>query len=120
MTTEFKLIVAGSRTFNDYELLSRVIFAYAEDTDLEVSIVSGMAKGADMLAARFAQEHNIKLYKFHADWNIHGKRAGFLRNEDMGKFADGLLALWDGESRGTEHMIKFMRSLNKPVTLFKF
>lgn len=120
MTKEFKLIVAGSRTFNDYELLSRTLFAYAEDIDADVSIVSGMARGADALAVKFAKEHNVKLYEYPADWGKYGKRAGYVRNEQMGNDSDELLAFWDGHSRGTEHMIKHMLRQNKPVITIKF
>lgn len=122
MTNEFKLIVAGSRSFNDYELLSRTLFAIAEDVDptIEISIVSGMAKGADMLAAQFAKEHNIKLYEFPADWDRYGKRAGYLRNEEMANASNGLLVFWDGESKGTKHMIETMLAMGKPVTTMKY
>jgi hypothetical protein len=122
MNKEFKLIVAGSRGFNDYELLSRALFAIAEDVDYEreISIVSGMARGADMLAAQFAKTNNVQLYEFPANWDMYGKRAGYLRNEEMAAFSNGLLAFWDGESRGTKHMIETMLAMGKPVTTFKY
>ena len=117
---EFKLIVAGGRDFHDFDKLSRVLYAMAdvEFANYNVSIVSGMAPGADSLAVKFARELDIKLYEFPADWRPHGifdKGAGHKRNERMGRFADGLLAFWDSKSRGTAHMITFMRSLRKPV-----
>ena len=119
---EFKLIVAGGRDFEDYSKLSAELIALALDTykDRDVSIVSGMARGADALAVRFAKEHNVMLYEFPADWTGYGKRAGFVRNEQMAQFADGLLALWDGKSRGTEHMIGTMRDLEKPVHVINY
>lgn len=119
---EFKLIVAGSRDFNDYDHLSRVLFAMADNeyADKEVSIVSGMARGADMLAVQFARTNSIKLYEFPADWNGMGKVAGFKRNGDMAKFADGLLAFWDGASKGTAHMISCMLLVNKPVHVVRY
>lgn len=120
--TEFKLIVAGSRGFTDYELLTRVLFAMAdlEFQDRALSIVSGMARGADQLAVRFAVTHDIKLYKFPANWDGLGKKAGFIRNTQMGDFSDGLLAFWDGQSNGTRHMIDYMNRLKKPVHLIKY
>lgn len=115
MDQEFKLIVAGSRGFDDYELMTRVLIAMGdvEFADRQVSIVSGMAKGADALAVRFAQEHGVKLYKFPANWTGLGKKAGFIRNTQMGNFADGLVAFWDGQSNGTKHMIEYMQKLKK-------
>lgn len=119
---EFKLIVAGGRDFNDYALLSKELMRVAIDhyDDKAVSIVSGMTNGADSLAVDFAREHDVELYAFPADWDTHGKRAGILRNEKMGRFADGLLAFWDGQSRGTAHMIQFMERLGKPVHIARY
>jgi len=119
---EFKLIVAGGRDFTDYAKASEEIIKLANGPlkDFAVSIVSGMARGADALGARFAHEHNVKLYEFPADWNKYGKAAGFKRNEEMGRFADGLLAFWNGESRGTKHMIEYMQSLSKPVHVIRY
>lgn len=119
---EFKLIVAGGRDFEDYETLSRVIFALAdvELADKEISIVSGMAKGADALGYMFAHRNHVKVYEYYADWNRHGKSAGMIRNKQMGNEANGLLAFWDGDSKGTGHMITYMKSLNKPVYLVEY
>lgn len=118
---EFKLIVAGGRDFDDAEHLSRVLFAMAdvEFADYEVSIVSGMARGADALGYQFAKANGVKTYEFPADWGL-GKHAGFLRNEAMAKFSDGLLCFWDEKSKGSKHMIETMRRLNKPMTVIKY
>lgn len=115
--TEYKLIVAGGRDFTDVALLERVLIALGdtEFADKNVSLVSGMARGADALAYMFAHKNGIKCYEFHADWQRYGKRAGFVRNEEMGHFADALVAFWDGESKGTAHMIDFMHKLGKTV-----
>lgn len=120
--TEFKLIVAGGRDFADYSQLSKAILDLANGAyaDKGVSIVSGMARGADALGARFAKEHGVQLYEAPANWDKYGKRAGFVRNNEMGVFSDGLLAFWDGQSKGTEQMIQYMRSLKKPVTVIRY
>jgi len=119
---EFKLIVAGGRDFLDYERMHAVLFDVAEQAghDTAISIVSGMARGADRVAYEIAKAENIKCYEFPADWNQYGKRAGYLRNENMARVADGLLAFWDGKSRGTAHMIKTMRVLGKPVQIVSY
>lgn len=119
---EFKLIVAGGRDFNDAALLERVLIAMAdvELADKAISIVSGMARGADALGYAFAKANGITCYEFHANWNKYGKRAGFVRNEEMGNAADGLLAFHDGVSKGTAGMIQYMRKLNKPVTVISY
>lgn len=118
---EYKLIVAGGRDFADYPRLSSIVYAMAdvELADKAVSIVSGMARGADALGYRFAKEHNVQCYEFPADWDKYGKRAGFVRNAQMGDFADGLLAFWNG-SNGTGNMIAYMKTLGKPVTVVNY
>ena len=118
---ELKLIVAGGREFNDYVRLSgRLVELEMLYPDNAISLVSGMARGADALAVRFAREHNVKLYEFPADWNTHGKSAGFIRNKAMAEFSDVLLAFWDGESRGTAHMLNTMKAMGKPVHLERY
>lgn len=114
---EFKLIVAGGRDFADYLRLEKMLVQLAETTykDHAISIVSGMARGADALAVHFAREYNVMLYAFPADWDTHDKAAGFIRNGEMAQFSDGLLAFWDGKSRGTRHMINLMKRIGKPV-----
>ena len=123
MEPEFKLIVAGGRDFRDGFILSHEIMhlAYGPLDDRNVSIVTGMARGADKLAWEFARVHGVKCYEYPANWREHGRRAGILRNEQMGRFADGLLAFWDGQSRGTRHMIQFMQETQgKPVWVFRY
>lgn len=122
MLKEFKLIVAGGRDFADRTLLEAEILRLANNElkDKAVSIVSGMARGADRLAYEFAKSKYIQLYEFPADWNKYGKSAGYRRNSEMSQFADGLLAFWDGKSRGTKHMIEYMRRLNKPVEIINY
>lgn len=117
---EFKLIIAGGRDFNDAALLERVLLAMSdtEYADVAISIVSGMARGADMLGYQFAKNHDIKCYEFPAEWSI-GKRAGYVRNTKMGQFADGLLAFYSGTT-GTKHMIEYMKALGKPVTVVNY
>ena len=71
-----------------------------------IVIVSGHAKGADLLGERYSQDKGYDLEIFPANWKKFGKSAGFRRNEQMAEVADGLIVFWDGKSHGTEHMIK--------------
>ena len=102
-----RIIIAGSRTFNNYPLLKKTLdeCIYNLETDEEIQIVSGGARGADKLGERYAKERGYSLKIFPADWNRYGKRAGFLRNNEMAEYADCLAAFWDNQSRGTKHMI---------------
>jgi len=68
-------------------------------------VVSGTARGADKWGERYARRFNYIITKFPADWNKYGKSAGYIRNKQMAEYADHLIAFWDGESKGTKHMI---------------
>jgi hypothetical protein len=99
-----KAIIAGSRGFSDFQLL----YAKCEEIfsgEKEVEIVSGTARGADKLGEHYASLKGYSVRQFPADWDKHGKAAGYLRNKDMADYANCLIAFWDGESKGTKHMI---------------
>ncbi len=107
-----KIIIAGSRTITDYDIVFDALFHFCWDNKLELEgklnvpeIVSGHAKGVDIIGEKIAKNHNLKVTIFPADWNKYGKRAGYLRNEQMADYADALIAIWDGKSKGTKHMI---------------
>lgn len=103
----YRVVIAGGRTFQDYDLLSarcKDILADKMGT-FEVTILSGGAKGADQLGERFAKEHNLDIEYHKADWKSFGKRAGLIRNAEMAENADALIAFWDGASSGTKNMI---------------
>ena len=99
-----KVIVAGGRGFKNYRFLSKSLKEEL-DPDEDNEIISGTAKGGDKLGERFAKQYGIRLKLFPADWDKHGKRAGYLRNVEMADYGDMLIAFWDGISKGTEHMI---------------
>jgi len=58
-----------------------------------------------MVQKKYANERGYPIKQFPADWNKYGKSAGYKRNEEMAKYADALIAFWDGKSKGTKHMI---------------
>ena len=110
-----KVIVAGSRSVKDYETVSETI----RDAPYEITeLVSGGAVGADRFGERFARWRNIPIKQFLPNWDI-GKHAGFLRNAEMADYADALIAVWDGQSKGTAHMIKTMQDKGKPVHVYE-
>ncbi len=78
-------------------------------------VVSGRAAGFDDLGEQYAHRNDIPIKPFPAEWERHGLLAGKMRNIEMGRYADALIAIWDGYSGGTRHMIEFMRELGKPV-----
>ena len=115
-----KLIIAGGRTFNARRFFNRCIEKALINTDKrEVIIISGCAKGADTLGMLYAHKHNMELWKYPADWNTHGKSAGYIRNSEMADNATHLIAFWDGKSKGTKHMIDLAKKKNLTVKIIK-
>jgi hypothetical protein len=99
-----KVIIAGSRTIRDYELVKQAI----KESGFEITeVVCGTANGVDSLGERYAKENGIKLSYFYPDWKGQGKLAGHKRNEQMAHYSEALVAIWDGDSRGTKHMIEY-------------
>ena len=114
-----KVIIAGGRNFNDYNKLREScdnILVNQKD----VEIVSGMAAGADTLGERYAQEKGYEVKKFPAQWDLYGKSAGYKRNQQMAEYADGLIAFWDGKSRGTKHMIDIANKMGLKVRVVRY
>lgn len=116
-----KLIIAGSRDIDDYDLLVAEIVKSGiwKQYKRDIEVVCGMAKGVDMLGYEFAKRNSLAIHEFPANWDLYGKSAGHRRNKEMGDFADQLLALWDGKSRGTKGMIEYMEYLGKPCHVWK-
>lgn len=103
----FRVIIAGSRDFSDYNLLREKCDRILSDqkNNHQIVIVSGTARGADRLGEKYAKERGYEVRQYPADWDAHGKSAGFIRNREMAKNADALIAFWDGQSKGTKLMI---------------
>lgn len=105
-----KLVVAGTRSFNDEKLLYDTLDSIEGPI---VEIVSGHAKGADSLGEKYAKDKGIDLVIFPANWTKYNKTAGPIRNEKMIKYADAVVVFWDGKSTGTYNMIKLAEKYNK-------
>jgi hypothetical protein len=121
MKSSFRIIIAGGRSFDDFDLLKTKLNLYFSKLDLsDLEIVSGGAKGADSLGESYANINGIKLKRFPADWNKYGQGAGYRRNSEMANYANGLIAFWDGRSKGTLHMINLAKSKGIAVKIVKY
>ena len=129
---EMRIIVAGSRDFKDYDLLSEKLMEYLEyindkdvvDNPSQVKFVSGTARGADMLGEQFAYNYGYDVTRFPAKWDELGKRAGYVRNAEMAKYASEkygvLFAFWDGKSKGTKNMIDLAKRYGLEVHVINY
>ena len=108
-----RLVIAGSRNFDDYDLLESTLNEFIEihsigDPDPGVLIISGLAKGADLLGVRYAKQKGYKVEEFPANWKL-GRGAGPKRNQEMAKSANACIVFWDGRSKGTANMIELAK-----------
>jgi hypothetical protein len=140
MRSKIRIIVAGGRDFNDYDYLKKsirgVLFELENrklcgslnifKTKQEICFIGGKAKGADTLGEEFAYEFGFPFVGFAANWDLYGKKAGYLRNTEMAKYATQennhavLIAFWDGKSKGTENMINTAKENGIEVFVFRY
>ncbi len=109
-----KLIIAGSRKITNLtpywfrDTLNKFGVNHTH-SDVITEVVSGCADGIDSLGEKFARKYVIPVKHFPADWNTHGKAAGPIRNKQMAQYADALLLVWDGESKGSASMKRYAK-----------
>lgn len=109
-----KLIIAGSRTLKPSFGFIRSCIHMLDIRPVD-EVVCGMAEGVDLEGQHYASHQELSIKEFPADWKKHGKAAGPIRNKEMAKYADALLLIWDGESRGSANMKKEMQKYRKPI-----
>ena len=118
----FKVIIAGGREFSDYALLCESCdkFLCQKHQTHDIVVISGTARGADTLGERYAHERGHAVEKYPADWNRDGKAAGPIRNAQMAKMADTLIAFWDGQSKGTANIIDQAKTRGLSIKIVKY
>lgn len=117
-----KVLFCGSRTFNDYTIIEAVVMgwkALANEVRRPLVVVEGEARGADTIAREMAERHDVEVIKCPADWDKHGRKAGFLRNHQMLEEhqPDFVVAFADDihSSTGTWHMASIAQQAGVPV-----
>lgn len=105
-----KLLIVGSRSIENFDLAPYI----TPDVD---TIVSGGAKGIDTLAERFADTHNLSKIIIKPQYELYGKAAPIIRNQEMVKIADKILVIWDGISRGTAFTVNYAKKMNKDMNV---
>lgn len=97
-----RVIVAGSRTILSQQLVNQAI---TDSGFIITELVSGAARGVDKMGELWATMNCVPIKPYHARWSAHGRAAGMMRNIIMADYVDALIAIWDGVSAGTKHMI---------------
>lgn len=114
------VVVCGSRGFFNYDYFKKEMCCVLKKYQTQdIILISGGAKGADTFAREYALENNITFKEYLADWENHGRGAGYIRNIEMLDIANEVVAFWDGKSPGTAHIIKECLKLKIPITVFE-
>lgn len=112
-----RIIIAGGRDFTNTEVGFACLDSLVMTNDV---IISGHASGADHIGELYAQKNNLQCVQYPANWNKYGRAAGPIRNEEMARVADALIAFWDGQSRGTRSMIRLAKKYGCQVVVFDY
>jgi len=115
-----KLIIAGSRTFTDYQYLKKYLDIILSTVDEDIEIVSGACRGVDKLGELYAREYGYPVKLFTPDWKKNKLGAGPIRNKQMAEYATHCVCFWDGESKGTLHMINTAKNYNLTLRVINF
>jgi len=107
-----KVIIAGGRDVR----LAHSVQSIIDDSKFEISeLVCGMASGADQIGFCWAGVNGIPVKEFPANWDKHGRAAGPIRNKEMAEYADALILIWDGKSRGSASMLREAKKLDLKI-----
>ena len=106
--------IVGSRDWPD----EGAVRDYVYSLDLDDTVVSGGARGVDTIAEIAAIERGLAFLKFVPKWDLYGKSAGMIRNKDIVKASDRVVAFHHNGSKGTALSIQLAKDLNKPVIVF--
>lgn len=121
---KYRVIIAGGRDYDWRRGVHRcnmILKRLCNDDKSLVELVTGTAKGADQIPYLLAQKYGWAYPKeFPADWDRHGKAAGYIRNKEMAHQGTHLIAFWDGKSKGTKHMIDLARICKLKVKVIKY
>jgi predicted Rossmann fold nucleotide-binding protein DprA/Smf involved in DNA uptake len=110
-----KLLITGSRTFDDKTALFKALDGIEFDT-----LISGGAKGADSIAEEYCLLNGIEVAQYLPEYDKFGRGAPIVRNKSMVALCDTVLAVWDGQSKGTKSTIDFAKKSNKNIQILSF
>jgi len=135
-----RVIICGSRIIKGPDGMQHVMDGIQACPFEITEVITGGAEGVDELGDAWAKQAGIDRVIFPANWKGKGKAAGYKRNQKMAWYArifdtygvhseDGtksieelpnklkgaVLAVWDGKSTGTKHMIEIAQELGLPV-----
>lgn len=112
-----KVAVVGTRSFKDISILSNILNNHLKPGDI---IVSGGAIGVDKMSEDWAKQNGYKTFIYLPNWKLYGKSAGFIRNKQIVDNSEYVIAIWNGNSKGTLHSINLAKEQGKKVFVYDF
>ena len=112
-----RIVVAGCRDFCDYPRAKAYLETLLAEWQPEEPpiLLSGKCRGADALGERFAREKGWQIEFHPANWDLHGRAAGPIRNKEMVDVCDIVVCFWDGQSRGTASLIRYAKAAGREL-----
>lgn len=110
-----RVAVVGSRDFAALDMVVEYVNSLPNDT----VVISGGAVGVDRVAEQTAKKRGLKVVTHPANWNLHGKAAGQIRNRIIVDDCDTMVAFWDGISTGTKGSISLASKAGKLEKVFR-
>lgn len=113
-----RLIVAGSRGWTDDKRIHDALYEYCQ-LNFVTEIITGGAHGVDTIAHKWAVDNGFATFVIRPDYDKYGKRAPLVRNDEMAKRGDALIAFQLDRSTGTAHMISCATKRGLQVKIYK-
>lgn len=119
---EYKVILAVSRSFKDYDLFKeKFLFYLSEKMNTHTLVViTGASRLTDLFTDKLLKDVNFIKEPHDADWGKYGQDAIRVSNDEMTTYADALIAFWDGQSLGIKNMIDLAKQKNIKVAVVKY
>lgn len=118
-----KVAIVGSRSYKDYDSFCTQLKEVLVSSNVkDPVIISGGALGVDSMAKKYAKEHMLDFIEFNPYFKLDktsafSPRHFFVRNRQIVYNSDLVIAFWDGESRGTEHSIRYAQKLERKLII---
>ena len=118
MKPEYKVILAVSRSFDNYDLFKEKFLYYLSGKIKTCSIVViGASRLTNEFIDELSKEINFIKEPHHADWGTYGDKAVNVSNDEMTDHADALIAFWDGKSPAIKNLIELAKKKKLKVAI---
>lgn len=118
-----KLMITGSRSLSKNEEATRDVnetldALLAKHADIQ--LLSGGARGIDKMAEAWAKERKVPVVLYLPDYKRFKRGAPLVRNQEMVDTCDGVVAFWDGKSKGTKFVLDRARGKLLSCSTYEF